>query len=310
MGVRATVFASTAERRNYYKLSRQWGEVYRVHHNLPFLAVFDTETLVDVDSARLTGLSLDPLDEQRLKKTSVDYTLCDAEDRPLVCIDFDGLNDGYNVGRRYRPERGADPWRTRITQLKLRVAHGSLFPYFVVGSRHFVEFSPEVRLTVVDGIIGEVMSGRAARERFAAGFDPSEVGFTQEEFDALDPGQQNEVIQDWVFGVEIEADLTHNPVVRRTAELDQLAGHPRHSLRFLESPPIPDGLPMLERVRRLAAANLNGASCTLSPPDRPSIERTVWLPNFQTPGFSSGLRLLEEMAHLLALSALLKSATL
>lgn len=146
MGVRKTVFGSRAERANYQKLQSRWGGEYGLWHNLPFLNIFTREALLDPDSLDLRPLAISDLDWQRLKKTSVDYVLCDRDnDKPLVAIDFDGIQDGYNTGRVYRPSsENPSPWRDQIMTLKLKVAHGSLFPYFVVGFRHFDDISPQV----------------------------------------------------------------------------------------------------------------------------------------------------------------------
>src|SRR5215472_13909843 len=104
MGAKKSVFASKAERANYGKLSRQWGEGYHIYHNLPFLHVFDTDSLTDVSNWDLKPIHLTDTQLQRLKKTSIDYTLCDQDDCPILCIEFDGLKDGFNVGNRYYSE--------------------------------------------------------------------------------------------------------------------------------------------------------------------------------------------------------------
>jgi hypothetical protein len=49
MSVKASVFASKAERENFYKLSRHWGKKWHLHHNLPFLNLFDLEKLFETD---------------------------------------------------------------------------------------------------------------------------------------------------------------------------------------------------------------------------------------------------------------------
>ena len=184
MGAKDHVFSSNAERGNYYKLSRQWGTGYRIYHNLPFLNVFDTKNLLNarkfgdwhhlLDANEPDTLSVGDVDFNRLKKTSIDYTVCDTNDRPLLCIEFDGIRDGFNVGTEYRFDGPPDPWRELITGLKLRVAHGSMFPYFVVGYNHFKDLSPGVQLTMVDGIIGEVLSSMETKERIGEGFDPED----------------------------------------------------------------------------------------------------------------------------------------
>jgi hypothetical protein len=303
MGVKTQVFASKSERRNFYKLSRQWGEEYQLYHNLPFLNVFDPTNLFDRSSFPPKPTTITDFEFNRLKRTSIDYTLCDINDHAILSIEFDGMNEGFNLGTRYRAGRQPDPWREQITELKLRVAHGSFFPYFVLASKHFEDLTPEIKLTLVDGIIGEVLAKRAATEKFAAGFNPTAIGFSAEDFEELDPFSKDCMIQDWVIGVEVEADMKHNPIHRLRAELDIRAGHPSCSQHFLEYPKVPSELSLKERARRIEKAILMGASCTIALREG-SIERTVWLPNFKTPMFS-GLGLLEELAHLLALSELL-----
>src|SRR5688500_17630951 len=99
MGVKASVFASKAEQENFYKLSRHWGKKWHLHHNLPFLNLFDIENVFETDRFdKKTRLVLSEVEKARLKKTSVDYALCDQNDTPLLCVEFDGLNDGFNVG--------------------------------------------------------------------------------------------------------------------------------------------------------------------------------------------------------------------
>jgi len=303
MGIKHQVFASKSERRNFYKLSRQWGKAYRLYHNLPFLMVLDPTNLFDLSSFPPKPTTITEFEFNRLKRTSIDYTLCDLDDHPILSIEFDGMNEGFNVGTTYRADHQPEPWREQITELKLRVAHGSVLPYFVLGSKHFKDLAPDMKLTFVDGIIGEVLAKRAVSERFAAGFNPTEVGFTGKDFEELDPFSRDCVVQDWVIGVEVEADMTHNPIYRLRADLDERAGHPSWSQHFLEYPNVPSGLSLKERAHRIDKAILKGAHCAIEVGEE-SIERTVWLPNFKTPMFS-GLGLLEELAHLLALLELL-----
>ena len=121
MGTNRQVFGSNAERSNFYKLSRQWGSTYRIYHNLPFLNVFNTKGLVNAkklgswstlfDPNQPDKLAIGDIDYNRLKKTSIDYTLCDQNDHPLLCIEFDGIKDGFNVGTEYQFDGPPDPWR-------------------------------------------------------------------------------------------------------------------------------------------------------------------------------------------------------
>ncbi len=270
---------------------------------MPFLNIFETKTLIDFSAFPLKSISIDDVELSRLKKTSVDYTLCDDSDKPLVCIDFDGYQEGYNVGTKYHFRTATNGWKEIIYDLKLKVAHGSLFPYFVLSSKEFADLSSDICLTIVDGIIGEVFAKKATSAKLSETFNPEEIGFTQEQFDEIDPSTQHELIQDWVFGVEIEMDFEHNPIHRKTAELSMELGSPSHNFEFIYPPEVDKARNYKERARLLDSALYQGAKVTIDSPSFGKIVAGVKIPNFKTPYFS-GLGLAEEIAHFLALQKL------
>jgi hypothetical protein len=290
MELRKSVFNSASERRNFEKLARQWGNRYRLYHNLPFLNVFDISNLVDASEWRNPKkIEISAIDLSRLKKTSIDYTLCDTEDRPLVCVEFDGLQEGFNIGMDYYSDLPSDPWREIIMGLKLNVALGSLFPFFVVGSKYFEKISKDTTLTIVDGIIGSVLASNAAHEHFARGFNPEDAGFTQEKFDELSPPQQHEVIQDWVIGVDVWAQCQHNPIIEANDKLSQELGVNGWSIR-------PRGSPFAPR------AVFYGAEVTVGSKSGLTATGEVMIPNFKTRVLM--LSLVDELAKLVALDNL------
>lgn len=79
MGVKDSVFASRAERANFQKLESRWGDRYELWHNLPFLHIFARDRLIDPDSLDFRPLAISDIEWQKLKKTSVDYVLCDRK---------------------------------------------------------------------------------------------------------------------------------------------------------------------------------------------------------------------------------------
>ena len=81
--------------------------------------MFDTANLFDLRTAQ--SFTLEPVEVNQLKKTSIDYVLCDMNDKPLVAIDFDGMGEGFNVGTTYHPTYPTDVWREHIITLKLKV---------------------------------------------------------------------------------------------------------------------------------------------------------------------------------------------
>ncbi|WP_310410315.1 hypothetical protein [Chamaesiphon sp. OTE_8_metabat_110] len=114
MGINKSVFASKAERSHYEKLSRNWGSKYNIWHNLPYLNVFNVNNIIDVDdymsrvslaalgynesikTSPVKLLAVSDKDKNILKKTSIDYTVCNQNDEPILCIEFDGLGEGFN----------------------------------------------------------------------------------------------------------------------------------------------------------------------------------------------------------------------
>ena len=128
------------------------------------------------------------------------------------------MQEGFNLGTKYRAAEPTDPWRDTIMSLKLKVAHGSFFPYFVVGSREFKDVSEAVRVCIVDTIIGSVLAGKAMQER-ANNFNPEDLEITNEEFDQLSDIDQDEFIEHWFIGVQVDMDATYNPVFQAEYDL-------------------------------------------------------------------------------------------
>lgn len=300
MGVKQHVFGSNAERAVWYKLSRRWGDSHTLYPNLPFLMVFEMRALAGIT----------PQELGRLKKTSIDFTLCDATDKPLLCIEFDGLQDGFNIGAKYRAAEPTSPWRDTITSLKLRVAHGFGFPYLVVGSDQFRDISEAVRLCVVDAVIGSVLAKQALGER-ARSFTPADVGMTDGAFEALSPSDQDELIAQWFIGAEAEADCAHNPIFAAQHDLlmalRKRLGAMQSTVRYVYKPDIDDTETPQHRARLMDNAMYIGGRCTVTTPQFGAVTRTVWLPNFKTPGFSP-YGFLDELAKLVALDAVRRLA--
>lgn len=97
MGVRETVFGSKEEKRYYTKLQKTWGNKLNIYHNIPFLNVIRAKDELIGENYSKFKISEEEYDQ--LKKTSIDFVVCDKKDKPIACIDFDGLQQGFNVGR-------------------------------------------------------------------------------------------------------------------------------------------------------------------------------------------------------------------
>lgn len=298
MGVKKSVFASNSERKNFYSIKQTWGTKYNIYHNLPFLNILDATNLLSFSNASLfEPLELSKKDFNRLKKTSVDYTLCDENDSPIVCIDFDGLQNGFNVGTTYHPsDKELKPrlWRKEITELKLRVARASFFPYFVVGNRQFSKIAQIDKLTIVDGIIGEVITSRKIKDE-VNGFSMENLNISEQEFDLLSQDEQQDYIQNWIIEVEVINEMENNPIsklrMQKQIELD-LNGY---SISPLAYPQFEPG-----DIEGFNNVILHGAKVTYHLDDLGDIDGEAWLPNFNMPYFS-GFSLIEDIAALYAM---------
>jgi hypothetical protein len=288
MGVRATVFGSKEEKRYYLKLQKTWGDKCIIYHNMPFLNVFTAKEELLGNNLEIFQLTDEEYDQ--LKKTSIDYVICDKKDKPIACIEFDGLQQGFNVGTSYvvSEERGKRKWRKHLLELKLKVAHGSLFPFFILGSEHFRGLSSSVYLTIADALIGEVLSTQARIKTIDSGFDPSEYGYTQDEFCNLDEIKKTSLIEDWALGVEVESDFVHNPIFQKVAELSKETGSNGFTVSFLN-----------DNIRN--KHDWTWVECEVTNHKYGNAKANVCLPNFNTPSCYFSVHLAQEIAQLLAL---------
>ena len=205
------------------------------------------------------------------------------------------MQDGFNVGQTYHASRTQgplDPWRTKIMNLKLKVASDSQFPYLVVGYEQFDDLSSQIELTIIDGLIGEVLARRAARQQFGSSSREDildEVGFDEESFALLSPDEQQDLIQGWATDVDIFADVEHNPIWNLEARLKGEMGVRSETTEYLE-------------------AELHvGSRVTISSPDFGNVEGVFWLPKFGEKVLGSlGLGLCEDIASILAMEKLRK----
>jgi hypothetical protein len=300
MAVKQSVFASTSEKKCFYKLGRTWGDAYRIYHNLPFLNVFDTRNLIDFSVSPCQIFSLSDEDYNRLKKTSIDFVFCDQNEKPILAIEFDGLSEGFNVESNYYPQQPLDTsWRETIMGLKLKVAYGSMFPYFVLGSRYFDDLSNELKVNIADGIIGDFFTDEAIRKQLSGGFHPESVGISEDEFDILPECIQSEIIWDWVISVEVECEYAVNPLAYLCNELMETLEVYNRKVIYHTFPEIPKNTPIAERGKLLLKCLMHGATVEMQTKDVGTFKHKVMIPRFRAN--SSGYILAENIATLTVL---------
>jgi hypothetical protein len=166
MKAKDTVFGSQAERRFYYELAKKWEGKLTLWHNLAFRCVFD----FDDDDPFVRSLA--PRLRNVLHTTSIDYVFCDPiDDRPVACVEFDGWTKGYSSGTKVVLQE-PDPWRREKLTTKLQCAELCGLPFFVISYEHATNFSLTTQFAIIDGIIGDILAQKEARERARLRKDP------------------------------------------------------------------------------------------------------------------------------------------
>jgi hypothetical protein len=243
MKVRRTVFDSESERNLFAVIESRWSQRgFVLYPSLPFANIFD-----------ITTPEVTPEERSFLLKTSIDYTLCTKEGRPLVSVEFDGISHGFSrhgayVAVREAPSR--DPRRHWKLDLKVRLATQADYPLLVVSYHEKNPISQDIHLTIVDGAIGQVLAKRAfhrlVNEHFSA-VEHTLAGMSSDE--------AQEYVQDMVLGLEVDADLEWNPLAKAAAiancRLLESGISSSYRLSYLDPPGMPGSEDLLARADAL-----------------------------------------------------------
>jgi hypothetical protein len=307
LSVRKTIFGSFNERELFASLKSCWSEHgFVLYPSLPFAAIFD-----------ITKIKVTPEEKSFLLKTSVDYTLCTDDGRPVVSVEFDGICHGFSRRGRYvalRPAPSNDPRRGWKLDVKLRVATEADYPLLVVSYHEKNPLSQEIHLTILDGMIGRVLAKREFSRRLQPLVDAHAADLSE-----ASPADADDYVQDLAIGLEVELDLQWNPIARAAAEksMELLTRglSSSHQLSFLDPPGIPDapffGEPgFAEAIKRRAAALQRSAwvGCRFTYTTTfGDVSEEAWVRNVEHAGVSP-LGLAEDISGLLAAQSALRLA--
>ncbi len=305
MALRETVFGSKSEERVFEHLGSVWKDKFNVFHNLPFAQIFDMDT-IDLKRYGKNSYSL----RQFLFKSSVDYIVCDKKNKPLMCIEFDGMCGGYNRGTEYL-QNYPNRRREDKLELKLRIARDHAFPFYIVSYEETEPLSKksiydlDLNLTVVDAIIGQTMAHCLLPDKVEEYLD-----LYEDSLSSMSEYERDEFIQERVINAEVDLELTWDPVAIKAAKLEGLlyakgiltSGH---GYRFIEKPEAPDikGLHDYEgikkRVEAMEKVEWQGCEVNWETPDG-TIVKEVWIRNFKGTE-ASPLTIVQNIADLLTL---------
>lgn len=201
-----TIFDSAAERALFQELQSRWA---------PKLQLF-----AQVPLAKL--IRLQPRDERLLRprhrryflSAHVDFTFCWPGGRPLLSVELDGVGGGFSREWQYIPKRVTpDPNRDWKLNFKLRAAARVDYPLIVIPTEETARLDEAESLTILDGIVGQLLSREAERELVEEMVDDA-----ADKLAGMDPAQAYDYAQDLVLQAGVIADLEHDPLALAIAE--------------------------------------------------------------------------------------------
>ena len=289
MRIKKTIFGSGNEKELFQTINSNWSDKFDVYPSLPYTTIIDF----------LNEQNLSQQEKNFLKKANVDYTVCTKEGEPLLSIEFDGMGHGFSkLGEYVQITYTTDPMRSKKLTLKLKIANGVGYPFFIVSYDEKNCLKGE-SLTIVDGIIGCVLAKKHFLNRI------QELGDEHsDEIKSLAPHEEYEFVQDLVLSAEVEADLEWNPIVQKAYEYESQLNAKSMGFEYLTDPDLPDIKDMFDfdglakRIKAFDKVKRVGCKVTVKT-SRGELFETAWMRNIEGFGVSA-TSLVREIAELLA----------
>ncbi len=156
---RKSIFDSGAEKNLFRELESRWTPKLRLFTQTPL------RNLLEISSAEAKRMK--NRHKRYFRSASVDFTFTDVHGEPLLSVEFDGIGGGFGHGRRYVPARSTpDENREWKMNFKLRATARAGYPLYVVSSEEFEPLAEEDSITIVDGIVGQLLSRQQGRVLF------------------------------------------------------------------------------------------------------------------------------------------------
>ncbi len=184
----------------FTSLHTQWGSVFDLWPSLPFAQIIDFATL-DQD--------LKEKERDFFLKTSIDYTWCTKRGLPILSIEFDGLSKGFSRQGEYVQQiETVDPHRKLKLNLKLKIAQNENYPFFIVSVEEGKILDQDVNLTIVDGIIGQVLANIEFRKSIETLYEDH---------------RETDDVPELVSDAQIFAEMKWDPIVILAADFQRKA---------------------------------------------------------------------------------------
>jgi hypothetical protein len=149
---RPSIFGSGVERETFLAIRKKWEREVDVFPQVPVKCVVGFSRVQAIQERRK---------KQYLLRTEFDYVVCDKKHgTPILVIEFDGMGGGFSRDLRYVTKVAPIRGRNRSTKFhaKLDVCADAGIPAVVVSMPERDSIGEDNRLTIIDGIIGEVLA--------------------------------------------------------------------------------------------------------------------------------------------------------
>jgi hypothetical protein len=295
MKVRKSIFRSRSEEKLFTKLQTGWSKKFDLWPSLPYSNIIDIEK---------TDNFLDEKELGYFYKTDIDYTLCEKRGTPLLSMEFDGLGKGFNRRGEYvQRDDSGDPYRLLNLNSKIELAKKASYPFYVISFEESETLDPNTNLSIVDGIIGQVLSKKEFEKLSRIIYEEN-----RETIELLPSYSRNRYIQDLAWDAETIAELKWDPVGKLVAklmhEITETGILQGMMIEFLDDREFPDGDPfedktfLEKRIEAFKKPERVGCRIIINTPKVAIIE-TVWLRNIQD-DFISPLHMSCNIAQMLA----------
>jgi hypothetical protein len=181
---------------------------------------------------------------------------------------------------------------------KLKIADKIKFPFIIVSFEKIELIEKEDYLTILDGIIGQLLPKKEVERR---------ISDISDEIESYHPDVRDECIQDLISSGGVEAELMYDPIVRKAADLEQSCfefGISSYRFISLSDPPLPDIKDLFDikgieaRIYAMKKTIREGCRVEINTP-KGIIAQQAWVRNFEGFGISA-ISIVRNIAEYLA----------
>lgn len=295
MKIKRSIFGSKPEYDLFKSLQNRWSHEFDLWPSLPFSCIVELEQ---------SEPSLNGRERNFFYNTNIDYTLCTKGGLPILSIEFDGLGKGFSRNGEYiQVQSSRDPYRKLKLDLKIKIAKKLNYPFYVISFEESKDLAPDINLSIVDGIIGQVLAKKEFREALQTLYEDN-----REKIESLPQDAQREYVQDLVLGAETMAEIQNDRIAELASQYESevyKSGIAKgYKTSYLNDPPLPDGDPLEDitvlQKRFEAIKNAVRVGCRIIiNTTKIAIIETVWVRNFED-NFISPLHIANNIAEMLA----------